>query len=48
MLFDAINQRLIRFLAEPVVFNTPKIQSWIFGVHVSHYAIPLYFRVFFG
>jgi hypothetical protein len=48
MLFDAIDQGLARFLAETVMLNTPQIQSLIFGVHVSHDAIPLNFRVVFG
>jgi hypothetical protein len=48
MLFDAIDQGLARFLAETVMLNTPQIQPWIFGVHVSHDAIPLNFRVVFG
>ena len=41
MLFNAIDQRLARSLAETVMLNSPKIQPWIFGVHVSHDAIPL-------
>ena len=47
-LFDAIDQGLARFLAENVMLNTPQIQPWIFGGHVSHDAIPLNFRVVFG
>jgi hypothetical protein len=48
MLFDAIGQGLARFLTETVMLNTPQIQPWIFGVHVSHDANPLNFRVVFG
>ncbi len=43
MELDAVRQVLLRFPTEAVVLNTLNILPRIFGVHISHFPIPLDF-----